>query len=76
MRLEATGRTKPRGKVGNPSRKASRLVEIRCLDCKHVGWSNHVDAERLLNSLPDPKDAHTPGNCIKAGGDVESFADR
>lgn len=49
-RLEATGRTKVRGKVRCPSRKADVKVEYRCLDCGHVGWSNHSDAGRLLKS--------------------------
>lgn len=46
-RLEATGRTrKRRGGIG--ARCTNRMIEIRCLDCGHVGWTKHIDAEFLL----------------------------
>lgn len=49
MRLEATGRTKPMPHKG--IRQTNRKIEYRCLDCKHVGWTQHIDAERLLVEL-------------------------
>lgn len=47
MNLEATGqviRMLPETAVG---RLSALLVEYRCKDCRHVGWSRHQDAERL-----------------------------
>ena len=48
--LEATGRTKPRRKTGG-ARTTNRQIEYRCLDCGFIGWTIHVDAERLLRRL-------------------------
>ena len=47
--LEATGRTRPTLHQGY--RQTDRRVEYHCLDCGHVGWSQHSDAERLLRRL-------------------------
>lgn len=44
--LEATGRTKPVPHRG--IRQTTRKIEYRCRDCGHVGWTQHIDAERLL----------------------------
>lgn len=53
--LEATGRTKPvpRKRWGSQIgvRQTNRLIEYRCLTCSHVGWSQHVDGERLLRRV-------------------------
>jgi hypothetical protein len=47
--LEATGRTRPRrGRLSGGARTTNREIEVRCLDCGHVGWTKHIDAERLL----------------------------
>jgi hypothetical protein len=48
INLEATGRWKPRMGGRGGSRISDRFFEYRCLDCKHVGWSKHKDAERLF----------------------------
>ena len=32
-------------------RQTNRKVQYHCLDCGHVGWSQHSDTERLLNRL-------------------------
>jgi len=45
-RCIATGRTKPKRTRGY--RQTDRLVEYRCLDCGHIGWSQHSQMERLL----------------------------
>lgn len=29
-------------------RMTFRLIEYRCLDCGHIGWTKHSDAERLM----------------------------
>jgi predicted RNA-binding Zn-ribbon protein involved in translation (DUF1610 family) len=44
--LVATGRTKPMRHRG--CRQTNRKIEYRCLDCGHVGWTQHIDAERLM----------------------------
>jgi hypothetical protein len=46
--LEATGRAKARRDDRGGARISDRLVEYRCRRCGHVGWSKHMDAERLL----------------------------
>lgn len=54
MNLEATGKTLPlsKGQRGRGGRRVLQLrVQYRCLDCKHVGWSRHVDAGVLLEKL-------------------------
>ncbi len=48
-RLEATGRTKKRRHLGG-IRTTNRCIEIKCLDCGHVGWTVHIDAELLLSA--------------------------
>lgn len=50
-RLEATGRTRPRRDGRGGARITHRFIEYRCLVCGHVGWSKHMDAERLLARL-------------------------
>ena len=60
MNLEATGRTRPfRRRKGHISgiRQAPVGIEYRCLDCKHVGWSQHSDAARLLQRHQDGAEA-------------------
>lgn len=50
--LEATGRVRlSRGHRG--IRQTNRRIEYRCKDCGHVGWSQHIDAERLLRAFLD-----------------------
>lgn len=50
--LIATGRTKPRGRNDKGGmRTTTRMIEYRCLDCGHVGWTKHIDAERLIRRL-------------------------
>lgn len=44
--LEATGRT--RAVRQKALRQTNRKIEYRCLDCGHVGWTQHESAERLL----------------------------
>jgi len=45
--IVATGRKKPNlGKVG--IRQWIFFVEYNCLDCKHRGWTKHIDGRRLL----------------------------
>lgn len=52
VKLEATGQTKPRAKWSQGGvRQAQQFIEYRCLDCGHIGWSGHSDAERLLKAL-------------------------
>lgn len=49
MNLEATGRTRPLRRHGHKGyRCTNREIEIRCLDCGHIGWSKHISAEALL----------------------------
>lgn len=43
--LEATGKLRPAEHRG--VRQTNRLIQYRCKDCGHVGWSQHIDAERL-----------------------------
>ena len=50
IHLEATGKTKPCKKwSAGGIRQARQYIEYRCLDCGHVGWSKHADAQRLLD---------------------------
>jgi hypothetical protein len=44
--LEATGRTRPMAHRG--IRQTTRKIEYKCRICGHVGWTQHIDAERLL----------------------------
>lgn len=53
-RLRAMGRTRPlargqRGR-GNP-RATNRLIEVKCRDCGHVGWTRHKHAEDLYKAF-------------------------
>lgn len=50
--LSATGRHKPVKKwTSGGIRQGALLVEYQCKDCGHVGWSKHIDANRLFFSL-------------------------
>lgn len=44
--LNATGATKP--VTRRAARQTNRKIQYRCRDCGHVGWTQHIDAERLL----------------------------
>ena len=45
--LAATGRVRT---VRHRSvRQTNRKIEYHCLDCGHTGWTQHIDAERLLH---------------------------
>jgi hypothetical protein len=46
-KLTATGRVRKRRTRGG-ARTTNREIEIACADCQHVGWTSHIDAERLL----------------------------
>ncbi len=48
-RLEATGRFRPM--PHKAIRQTWRKVEYRCLECGHVGWTQHYMAEMLLSAL-------------------------
>ena len=37
---------------GGPS-VVNRLIEYRCLDCRHVGWSRHRRVDDALRALDD-----------------------
>ena len=50
MNLIATGRFK--AAVFRAIRQTSRLIQYRCQDCGHVGWTQHIDAERLVELRP------------------------
>ena len=43
--LEATGRT--RNALHRGIRQTHRKIEYRCRECGHVGWTQHMVAERL-----------------------------
>lgn len=50
-RLEATGKWKRICALEYPIahlRLTWRRIQYRCLDCGHIGWTRHVDAEGLL----------------------------
>lgn len=49
--LAATGRVKRARRRG--IRQTNRRIQIRCLDCGHLGWTQHEDAERLLAAYLD-----------------------
>jgi hypothetical protein len=42
-----TGRTKPNPGHKHGGRTSALSREYRCDVCGHVGWSNHIDLERL-----------------------------
>lgn len=46
-RVRLTGRTRPNVSGNRPPRASAKHREYECLDCGHVGWSNHVDLEDL-----------------------------
>jgi hypothetical protein len=50
--LEATGRTKPLRGHHSGYRCTNRQIEYRCRECGHIGWTKHMDAERLLKRSP------------------------
>jgi len=33
-------------------RQTNRKIEYRCKDCGHTGWTQHIDAERLVAVSP------------------------
>lgn len=43
MRLVRTGRTRPYNGGNRGVRGLGTFHEYRCLTCKHIGWSRHVD---------------------------------
>lgn len=47
--LVATGRVK--AVAHRAVRQTNRKIEYKCRDCGHVGWTQHVDAERLLEAV-------------------------
>jgi predicted RNA-binding Zn-ribbon protein involved in translation (DUF1610 family) len=49
--LEATGRLRPVTHRG--VRQTNRKIQYRCRDCGHVGWTQHIDAERLFKTFLD-----------------------
>lgn len=52
--LEATGRTRPM--PHSAIRQTNRKIEYHCRDCGHTGWSQHIDAERLIRRGPVAKE--------------------
>jgi hypothetical protein len=49
--LEATGKTRKaywRRGYTHGMRQTDRAIQYRCLDCRHVGWTQHIDGERLM----------------------------
>lgn len=51
MDVELTGRKRRNPSTNRHSRVSGMVREYRCLDCGHVGWSNHKDLERLEDRL-------------------------
>lgn len=57
-RLEATGffaplaLTTPKADLAR-QRLTDRLIQYRCLDCQHLGWTQHLDGEMLLDTQKD-----------------------
>jgi hypothetical protein len=50
--LEATGKTRKLPHDGGHThgiRQAKRYIEYRCQDCRHIGWTRHIDGQRLLD---------------------------
>ena len=62
--LESTGRTRrgryPRGHI-HGIRQTDRQIEYRCLDCGHIGWTQHSDGEALLSRFQNPTPGHHSG---------------
>lgn len=46
-RVELTGRTRPNHSRKIGGRTSPVVREYRCLTCGHVGWSNHIELERM-----------------------------
>ena len=51
MQLVRTGRTKPYRGGNKGARGLDTFHEYRCLVCKHVGWSRHVDIARKPSEI-------------------------
>ena len=47
----ATGLTKPARKGG--IRMNTRVIQYECLDCGHIGWTQHEQGERLYRQQQD-----------------------
>jgi len=48
--LEATGKTRPlyyRRGFSHTARIGKQCVQYRCRTCGHVGWTQHMDGDRL-----------------------------
>lgn len=46
QRVKPTGKAKPSPRPGvRGARSAKQSYQYECLDCGHVGWSNHKDLE-------------------------------
>jgi hypothetical protein len=48
-RVVLTGRTRPNQSRNRHVRISDTVRQYQCLDCGHVGWSNHKDLERKAN---------------------------
>ena len=46
-RVVLTGKTRPAPTGRGGIRNSHTVRQYRCLDCGHVGWSRHVDLERV-----------------------------
>ncbi len=57
-RLVRTGRTKPYRGYNLGVRGLATFHEYRCLVCKHVGWSRHVDIARKPLEPHEDSDHH------------------
>jgi hypothetical protein len=58
--VELTGRRKPFPICGIRHGMINR--QYRCLDCGHVGWSRHIDLERLEGSGPKARTRRRRGD--------------
>lgn len=45
-RVEITGRSKPNATHSQLIRTSALSRQYRCLDCGHLGWSNHIALAR------------------------------
>jgi hypothetical protein len=45
--ITLTGRTKPRDRGGRVGDRSTLVVREYQCSCGHIGWSNHVDLERM-----------------------------
>lgn len=57
MQLVRTGRTKPYSGGNKGARGLMTFHEYRCLTCKHVGWSRHVDVVKRPLAGVMPREA-------------------